>query len=298
MRLVRTPSALRVALDALPPPTTVGFVPTMGSLHAGHVALVDASVAACDVTVVSIFVNPAQFAPAEDLGAYPRTEEADLALLRTARVDIAFLPAPGDVYPPGYSSYLTTGVGGADANPASEGASRPTFFRGVATVVAKLLILVRPDRAYFGRKDAQQCAVVRRLAEDLWLGKKTRIVCVDTVREEDGLAMSSRNVYLGDAERREAPVLYRALREGRRLVADGERDAGTVRGAIRGAVEEWRATAGAGLDFELIYVSVCRASDMREVDGAIGDGDEVLACIAAKLGKKARLIDNLVLVAP
>jgi pantoate--beta-alanine ligase len=293
MQLVRTPADLRAALAARPPTASLGFVPTMGGLHAGHGALVDACVRECDCAVVSLFVNPAQFAPGEDLAAYPRTEDADLRMLRAAGVSVVFAPPPDEVYPPGYTTYVTTGVGSAETNPASEGASRPTFFRGVATVVAKLLVLVRPDRAYFGRKDAQQCAVVKRMVEDLWLGVTTRVVCVDTVREKDGLAMSSRNVYLTGRERAAAPVIYRALCAGRKLVDSGERDAMAVRAAVRAVLDEWAAGGEAeGIAFEVLYVSVCCAEDMRELEGRMPEGVEVLACVALKMGK-TRLIDNV-----
>lgn len=297
MRLVHTPAALRAALVVRSQGASLGFVPTMGGLHAGHAALVKSSVAACDCTVVSLFVNPAQFAPTEDLAAYPRTEEADLAMLRELGVDIVFAPSADVVYPPGYSTYVTTAVGNAETNPTSEGASRPTFFRGVATVVAKLLVLVRADVAYFGRKDAQQCAVVRRLTEDLWLGETTRIELVETVREPDGLAMSSRNLYLRPAERAQAPVLFRALCAGRAAVEVGERDAAMIRAVVRRTVEEWVAGVNAsGVEFELLYVSVCAAKDMRELEGTLSEGEETLACIAAQMGK-TRLIDNVLLMA-
>lgn len=297
MLVVEDVSSLRVKLDEIPPETTVGFVPTMGGLHAGHLALVDASVAGCDKTVVSIFVNPAQFAPGEDLAAYPRTLDADLSHLRAAGVDMVFTPPPAAVYPSDFCTYVTSAVGDAATNAASEGASRPTFFRGVATVVAKLLVLVRPTCTYFGRKDAQQCAVVRRMVEDLWIGLTTRVVLVDTVREQDGLAMSSRNVYLAPQEREHASVLYRALCAGREAVDGGERDSDVVRERIRRIVAEWEATSKPpGVSFELMYVSICSADDMREVKGNIReDSGEVLACIAALMGK-ARLIDNVLLL--
>lgn len=297
MQIVRDTTELRTLLDELPAETTLGFVPTMGGLHAGHIALVDASVAECSKTLVSIFVNPAQFAPGEDLASYPRTFDADISLLESARADIIFAPPPDLVYPADFCTYVTTAVGDASTNAASEGASRPTFFRGVATVVAKLLVLARPQRAYFGRKDAQQCAVVRRMVADLWIGLTTRVVLVDTVRERDGLAMSSRNVYLSAEERAHAAVLYRALCKGREAVEGGMRDAEGVRGVVRGVVAEWEGgEKPGGVGFKLMYVSVCRADDMKEIEGRMGgDGGEVLVCIAALMGK-ARLIDNMVLL--
>lgn len=294
MKLLRTPSALTATLLSLPPSAKTGLVPTMGSLHAGHMALVSASLDCTDFTLVSIFINPTQFAPGEDLASYPRQQRADLDLLRRAGVHAVFAPAPGDVYPDGYSTYVTTGVGEPGINPASEGARRPGMFRGVATVVTKLLVLARPDVVFFGRKDAQQCAVVRRLCEDLWLGMRTRVACVDTVREKDGLAMSSRNVYLGEAERRGATVLYRALCAGRRVVEGGERKAKIVKEAMKRVIDDWREGDGREVDFDMGYISVCGGLDVQEIEGEIKDGMEVLACVAARFGK-ARLIDNVML---
>ncbi|HEO72399.1 MAG TPA: pantoate--beta-alanine ligase, partial [Candidatus Hydrogenedentes bacterium] len=186
----------------------IGFVPTMGALHEGHASLVRASVAENDVTVVSIFVNPTQFAPNEDFDQYPRTFDADRQLCENIGADVIYAPTAAGMYPEGHQTYVTIG----DVSKRLCGASRPTFFRGVATVVTKLFCAVRPDRAYFGQKDAQQCAVIKRMTRDLDLG--VDIVEMPIVREPDGLAMSSRNTYLSPEERVRALCLARALHKG------------------------------------------------------------------------------------
>ena len=248
----------------------------MGALHEGHMALVRAARAENATAVVSIFVNPAQFGEGEDFVDYPRDMDADLAKLEDAGVDLVFTPRVEDVYPEGFDTYVDVGE---IAKPL-EGRARPGHFRGVATVVCKLLALVRPDRAYFGQKDAQQCLVVKRLNADLDLG--TRIVVVPTVREPDGLALSSRNFYLSPEERRAAPVLYRALQAGRRLVEDGVSDADVVRRRIREIV------GGEPLT-KIDYVSVADACTLRELDTV---DRPALASLAVYFGE-TRLIDNI-----
>lgn len=287
MEVIETTSGVRTFLKRLERCQTVGLVATMGGLHDGHAALIRRSVKECDVTVVSLFVNPAQFAPTEDLESYPRTREEDLALCSSLGVDVIFAPLREDVYSKEFGTWVITDVGSAGANESSEGASRPTFFRGVATMVTKLLVLIRPDRTYFGQKDLQQCAVVRRLAEDMWLA--CEVVMVETVREKDGLAMSSRNAYLTAEERACSNALWKGLCEAKRVWEEGECSADALRAAaLRRMAEEIN---GRGVQFSVNYVSVCNARTMREVEAASKD---CAICVAAMMGR-ARLIDNVLL---
>ena len=227
MQVLTTIAAVRAARPAFP---ALGLVPTMGFLHAGHMSLVARARVECGAAAVSIFVNPTQFAADEDLSRYPRDMPRDLGMLEAAGVDLVFAPEPAEVYPPGYASRIEVGP---VAEPL-EGARRPGHFAGVATVVAKLFNIVQPTRAYFGQKDAQQVAVIRRMARDLDM--PLDVVVGATVREPDGLAMSSRNVYLSPAERAAAPVLYRALDGARALFARGERDAEALRRHMRAVI--------------------------------------------------------------
>ena len=276
MELLTTVADMVSARDRSERP--LGLVPTMGFLHDGHLALVRQAREQDRTVVVSIFVNPAQFGPGEDLSSYPRDMERDLSLLREERVDIVFSPSQEEVYPPGYSTYVDVqGVTGP-----LEGERRPGHFKGVATVVAKMLTIVRPDRTYFGQKDGQQVAVVKRMTRDLNLGSE--IVVVPTVREDDGLALSSRNVYLTEAERRAAPVLYSSLCRVRDMWMDGVRDADLLR---KEAVAMIAAEPLAQLD----YFSVADAETLEELDRVDG---RAMALAAARFGR-ARLIDNVVL---
>ncbi|HEY8489723.1 MAG TPA: pantoate--beta-alanine ligase [Dehalococcoidia bacterium] len=277
MRTVTSIQELREARRALPGP--VGFVPTMGYLHQGHLALVRRARAENASVAVSIFVNPTQFGPTEDFERYPRDPERDAALLREAGVDLLFMPPPAEMYPPGYDTWVD--VGGVTAR--LEGAERPGHFRGVATVVTKLFNLVQPDRAYFGQKDAQQLVVIQKLTRDLNL--PVEIVPCPTVREPDGLAMSSRNVYLTPEERREALALSRALREAERLFAAGERDAGVLRDRVRAVIAEG-APRG-----RIDYVSVADAETLAELEWV---DRRALVSLAVRF-PSARLIDNTVL---
>ena len=254
---------------------TVGFVPTMGYLHEGHASLVRRAATECDVVAVSVFVNPLQFGPAEDLGAYPRDLERDVALAADCGAHLVFAPSTEEMYP----DAIVTTVSVASVSEGLEGARRPTHFAGVATVVAKLLALTGPCRAYFGEKDFQQLAVIRRLVRDLSF--PVDVVDCATVREPDGLAMSSRNVYLTDDERVAATVLHRALVEGMRLVEQGERDPAVVRGRMRTMIA---AEPRAALD----YAEVVRADDLSVPDTLSG---ELRLLVAARFGR-ARLIDN------
>jgi len=210
----------------------VGFVPTMGALHAGHASLVRAAQRDCSPVVVSIFVNPAQFGPGEDFAKYPRAREADTALLESLGVEFLFAPEAGEIYPPGFSSYVE--VGGLASR--LEGRVRPGHFRGVATVVLKLLDIVQPWRAYFGRKDAQQARIVQQLTRDFDLDAQIEVCPI--VREADGLALSSRNAYLSPEDRRAATVLWRALAAARECVAQGEREARPLVAAMRQALAQ------------------------------------------------------------
>jgi pantoate--beta-alanine ligase len=273
MQVVQTIAALRAARPAL---GRLGLVPTMGFLHAGHLSLVERAKTECGAAAVSIFVNPTQFAAGEDLGRYPRDLPRDLALLEAAGVDLVFTPGPSEVYPPGFSSRIEVG---AVAEPL-EGAARPGHFAGVATVVAKLFNIVQPDRAYFGQKDAQQAVVISRMACDL--NFPCEVVIAPTVREADGLALSSRNVYLSPTERAAAPALHRALQRARSLVQAGERDGDILRAAMMAEIE---AAGGFAID----YVSVADPETLVELPHVRGGA---LASLAARLGA-TRLIDNL-----
>ena len=254
----------------------IGLVPTMGALHAGHLALVRAAQAECGRVVATIFVNPKQFAPGEDLGSYPRREMADLDLLRGAQIDLAFVPAAEEIYPPQFSTLVR--VGGLTDGLC--GAHRAGHFDGVATVVAKLLIQSLPDAAYFGEKDYQQLMVVRRMARDLDI--PVRIEGVATVREADGLALSSRNAYLSPEERRIAPELARVIARHRR------RDWRASR-RRSGGDRAWRAELErAGLTVE--YLEICDAETLTPVTDAVIAPARILA--AVHLGR-TRLIDNM-----
>ncbi len=257
---------------------SLGLVPTMGALHAGHLSLVARARKENDHVATSIFVNPAQFGPAEDFAAYPRALDADLALLASLGVDAVWAPSASEVYPPGFQTWITV----EDVSAPLEGARRPGHFRGVATVVAKLLNVFRPARAYFGQKDAQQVAVIRRMVEDLSF--PVDVVVCPIVREKDGLALSSRNVYLGPDERRAAPALHRALEAARAAWESGERDASRLRTILTETLAEEPLVRED-------YVSVADPATLVELERVEG---AALLSLAARIGK-TRLIDNLVL---
>lgn len=275
MKIARTIAALREALRVeRRDGRSIGFVPTMGALHDGHLSLLRRAREECDVVVLSIFVNPLQFGPCEDLGSYPRDEESDLAQAEAIRTDVVFLPSEEEMYG---SSSSTRVVLGEVAVPL-EGAARPGHFDGVATVVAKLFNAVQPDRSYFGQKDAQQVSVIKTMVRDL--NFPVDVVVCPTIREADGLAMSSRNAYLGAHDRKSATVLWRALEEGRSAVASGA--AVEVAEKAMGSVvaEEPAAT--------LEYARVVDPDTF----GPPVPGHPVLLVIAARVGP-ARLIDNV-----
>lgn len=257
---------------------TVGLVPTMGALHAGHLALIRAMVRRTDAVAVSVFVNPTQFAPGEDLDRYPRDLDADRRLAEEAGAHVLFAPPVEEIYPVEPGVWVDPGEPGRIL----EGAARPTHFRGVLTVVTKLLNAVEPDWVAFGQKDAQQAVLVRRLIDDLLL--PVRMWVGPTVRDPDGLALSSRNAYLDAAGRRAAPELYRSLLVGRQLLEAGERRAGEIAARVRARV------AATGV-LRPDYVAVVAASDLSPVDPVTG---RVLLLAAAVLGG-VRLIDNLCL---
>jgi len=257
---------------------TFGLVPTMGFLHRGHLSLVERARAECDQVGVSVFVNPTQFGPGEDLHRYPRDLDRDLGLLEGLGVDVVWAPPPEEVYPPGFQTWVTV----EQVSAPLEGKHRPGHFRGVATVVAKLFNAFMPDRAYFGQKDAQQVAVIRQMARDL--NFPVEVVVCPTVREADGLALSSRNVYLDPEERQAATVLFRALTKAQAAFGDGERDADALRAILSSTV------AGEPLAREE-YVSAADPETLDELERVEAG---VLLSLAVRVGK-TRLIDNVVL---
>lgn len=257
---------------------TVGLVPTMGYLHDGHFSLMRRSVSECDITAVTIFVNPLQFAANEDLASYPRDLPRDLAGCAAVGVDVVLAPSVEEMYP---QPTLTT-VSVAELSERMEGAARPTHFAGVATVVTKLFNIAGPCRAYFGEKDYQQLAVIRRMVQDL--NQPVEVVACPIVREPDGLAMSSRNVYLSDEERAAAVVLYRALQAGAAAIIAGERDAAAVARLMGDII-------GAEPLALLDYAEVVDAESLAPV-ALLTPGDRVRLLVAAKVGTP-RLLDNL-----
>ena len=258
---------------------TIGLVPTMGALHEGHLSLVREARRMCDIVVVSVFVNPTQFGPSEDYEDYPRDLTKDTALLTDYNVDYIFAPAAEEIYPKDFSTYVN--VGGLSK--LLEGESRPGHFRGVATVVAILLNTVRPDFAFFGQKDAQQAVIIKRMVRDLAFD--TEIVVSPTVREDSGLAISSRNLYLDAEEQQSAAVIHRALKQAKEIYKKGERHASKLAEIVRATIEtEPRVRVD--------YVSVVDAETLEKLDKL--DERPILVAVAAYLGK-TRLIDNTML---
>jgi pantoate--beta-alanine ligase len=282
MQVTATIAETRAALDAARAEgRTVGLVPTMGYLHRGHVSLMARARAECDVVAASIFVNPLQFGAGEDLGTYPRDLPGDTAAAEAAGVDLLFTPDVSEMYPvPAATSVVVPELAAT-----MEGAARPTHFAGVATVVAKLFNIAGPGRAYFGEKDFQQLAIVRRMAADLSF--PVEVVGCPIVREADGLALSSRNVYLTADERSAAPVLHRALQAGVAAIVAGERDPAAVRALVAEIV-------AAEPLAELDYAEVVDAASLARPDGLRGD---VRLLVAARFGRP-RLLDNLGVLVP
>jgi pantoate--beta-alanine ligase len=258
---------------------TVGFVPTMGYLHDGHIGLARRAKSENDITVVSIFVNPTQFGPSEDYGSYPRDTPRDVTMLGNERVDIIFMPTTEDMYPPHFYTWIDV----EKVTDVLEGASRPGHFRGVATVCNKLFNIIEPTRAYFGQKDAQQCVVIKRMVADLDMNLK--IVIFPTVREPDGLAMSSRNTYLKPDERKAATVLYRSLSLAKDMYLKGEKDAQTIRQAMIDLIKK------EPLAERIDYISIANTETLDELD--IVKPPAVISLVV-KIGRP-RLLDNIIL---
>jgi len=275
MKIVKTIADFNKLRPELTAP--LGFVPTMGYLHEGHLELVRQARAENPSVVVSIFVNPTQFGPHEDFKQYPRNPERDLALLEKEGTDVVFMPSAEEMYPPGFDSWVEVGK----LAERLEGAARPGHFRGVATVVARLFDIVRPDKAYFGQKDAQQLLVIKKMTADLDM--HLEVIAVPTVREPDGLAMSSRNTYLNVEERKQAVVLYQALNLAQKLYSDGEKDAKAIR-------EQMTALIGQQPLADIEYISIADAGTLEELDIV---KPPALASMAVRFGK-TRLIDNVV----
>ncbi|HKH41658.1 MAG TPA: pantoate--beta-alanine ligase [Solirubrobacterales bacterium] len=286
MKIVRTRAELREALDA---PRRrggrIGLVPTMGYFHEGHFSLMRRARQACEIVVVSLFVNPAQFGPGEDLEAYPRDEERDAELAAREGVDILWIPDAEQMYPEGFATAVEVGgalTGVLEGDPEQRG---PSHFSGVTTVVAKLFNSVQPDVAYFGRKDAQQAVVIQRMVRDLDF--PVRVEVLPTIREEDGLALSSRNAYLGPEDRERAAAISRALRAAERAAAQGENSTAALVEVARAELRN------AGIEPE--YVEARSAEDLSPI--AELNGRPVLMAVAARVGR-ARLIDNVVIAPP
>lgn len=276
MKVVTPLTELRQIRAGLPEPH--GLVPTMGFLHEGHISLVRAAKQECASVGVSIFVNPTQFAPTEDLEAYPRDLERDLSLLEAEGVDVVWTPTAEEMYPPGFQTWVTVD----DLTKPLEGSMRPEHFRGVTTVVAKLFLAFQPQRAYFGQKDAQQALVIRRMARDL--NFPLEVVVCPIVREADGLAMSSRNTYLNPEQRQAATVLSRSLQAVIKAFEDGQRDADALRQVVNTVLE------GESLA-RVQYVSLADPETLQELEGSIEKG---LVSMAVYVGQ-TRLIDNTLL---
>lgn len=276
MKVARTIAELKRYRRAVAPGSTTGFVATMGALHAGHASLVARARAACDVCMASIFVNPKQFGPGEDFDEYPRTEDMDLAMLRELGCDLVLLGEVDDLYPDGYCT--TVALRGSIVD-AAEGARRPGHFAGVTTVVAKLFGIFEPTRAYFGWKDMQQLCVIQRMVRDLSMS--VEVIGCEIVREDDGLAMSSRNRYLDREQRADAPRIHRALKHAARAWQGGERSAEALRAIVREDLH----------GMELEYVEIRSATDFDELVDPVGLGR---VCVVARMGS-TRLLDNFAL---
>ena len=256
---------------------TIGFVPTMGFLHRGHLSLVKASSKNCDITIVSIFVNPTQFAPDEDLESYPRDLERDKSLLEEENVDYLFYPSAHDIYPSGFQTFVNV----ANITKQLEGEFRPTHFMGVTTIVNILFNSALPDFAFFGQKDAQQAAVIKQMVKDLKM--PVEIIVCPIVREPDGLAMSSRNVYLTPRERKDALVLYKSLQLAKKLIENGEKQSSEI---IKKMLNLYNQIDSAALD----YIKIVDAESFKIADD-LKKGMDYYILIACKIGK-TRLIDN------
>ncbi|MGQ9617662.1 MAG: pantoate--beta-alanine ligase [Candidatus Aminicenantia bacterium] len=257
---------------------SIGFVPTMGYLHEGHLSLVRQSIKETDVSVVSIFVNPIQFGPGEDFNRYPRDIDSDIELLEKEGVNYLFYPDNDEMYPKGYKTFVEVN----DLGKKLCGKSRPGHFKGVTTVVLKLFNIVKPDRAYFGQKDAQQAIIIKKMIKDLNLD--IDLVVMPIVREKDGLAMSSRNVYLNEEERTGALVLYKSLKEAEKMILEGERDAVKIIEKMRNVIIQYPKAV-------IDYIEIVDTEELESVNPLKG---EFLIALAVYIGK-ARLIDNIIM---
>jgi len=279
MKIAKTIDEIRMLVaDAGMADKKIGFVPTMGALHAGHLSLIKKAKQQCEFVVVSIFVNPTQFGPNEDLNKYPRPFDDDIKLCRKNGVDAVFAPSAEEMYPDKNLTWV-------NVEKLSEplcGKSRPTHFRGVATVCAKLFNIIQPDVAYFGQKDAQQAAVIKRMVADL--NMPMRIVVCPIVREPDGLAMSSRNKYLDAEQRKDAPLLYASLQEAQLLIGGGQRKSAFIK-------EQMKKILNISKLMEIDYISIVNADTLEEIEEVSG---RVLIALAVKM-PSARLIDNIML---
>lgn len=259
---------------------TIGFVPTMGYFHEGHVSLMRQAKQQCDLVVVSLFVNPTQFSPNEDLTAYPRDFERDCQMAEGAGVDLMFAPEPAEIYQPGYQTTVTVNT----VSQPMEGQFRPTHFAGVASVVCKLFNIVQPDKAFFGLKDYQQLKVIERMVIDL--NMPVQVVPCPTVREQQGLAMSSRNTYLSDVQKQTALVISRALQQARQeATANPAIDPEHLRSMVQGVIEGDPGVAS------IDYVSICHPQELTPISSLV---DGAVICVACRVGK-TRLIDNIVI---
>ncbi|MFC1921621.1 pantoate--beta-alanine ligase [Chloroflexota bacterium] len=276
MKVIETIAEMKEARRQIAGP--LGFVPTMGYLHEGHMSLARQAKEENPTVAASIFVNPTQFGPSEDFESYPRNIERDLSMLEKEKTAIVFMPAPSEIYPPGFDSWVETGT----ITTKLEGASRPTHFRGVTTVVNKLFNIVQPTKAYFGQKDAQQLAVIKKMAKDLDMNLE--VIACPTIREPDGLALSSRNTYLKPDERKAAAVLYQSLILAEQLYKQGEKDAEKIRKAMTELIGR---QSLANID----YVSIADNETLEELDLI---NAPALVSLAVQIGKP-RLIDNIVL---
>lgn len=276
MRIAKTVAEMKaLRLKSL---GSVGFVPTMGYLHDGHLVLVKQARAETSIVVASIFVNPTQFGPTEDFKTYPRDTERDLALLEKEKTDIVFMPSVREMYPEGFNSWVEVG----QITERLEGKCRPEHFKGVTTVVAKLFNIVEPTRAYFGQKDAQQALVIKKMVADLDMNLE--VIVVPTVRESDGVAMSSRNIYLNPQERQAATVLFKALTLAQNLQQQGERNAGLIRQKMTSLINKEPLAS-------IEYISIADAHTLEELSKI---DQPALVSLAVRIGK-TRLIDNLIL---
>ena len=276
MRIIRSITEMREFRYALS--GSVGIVPTMGCLHNGHMALVRQSMSENTITITSLFVNPTQFGPREDFDKYPRDEQSDIKRLEQSGVDAVFIPSSSEMYPDGFDSWVDV----SGITHVLEGACRPGHFRGVATVCSKLFNIINPTRAYFGQKDAQQVLVIKKMVSDL--NMNIEIVVVPTVREDDGLAMSSRNVYLNPSERRAASVLYKALLKAQRMYSSGERDAKAIIPAMTAIIQSEPL-------IRIDYVAVSDNAGLKDIEFL---RSPALVSMAVFIGK-TRLIDNIIL---